>query len=400
LTADGYLAPFLEDGGCIGGFLFEGESMDELCYWLGFNLVRGIGPVRLRGLLKHFGDIQTAWEAPRADLEQTGLDRRSLNNLLKARRQIDLAQVRQNVEDEGAHVLTWESPDYPELLRQIPDPPPVLFVKGELTPADEWAVAMVGTRKATAYGKEVARQLSGALARNHVTVVSGMARGIDGTAHRAALEAGGRTVAVLGCGVDRVYPPEHRQLARDIAENGALISDYPLGTRPEGKNFPPRNRIISGLSRGVIVVEAGLRSGALITADFAADQGRDVFAVPGNIYSPGSKGCNRLLRDGASIVTEVRDVLEMLHLDQLAEKQVARAVLPENATEATIFEQLSHEPCHVDELARAIELPIEEINSTLVMMELKGMVRQVGALQYVLARESEVTYTTDGAAEA
>jgi DNA processing protein len=374
--------------------------MDELCYWLGFNLVRGIGPVRLRGLLKHFGDIQTAWEAPRADLEQTGLDRRSLNNLLKARRQIDLAQVRQNVEDEGAHVLTWESPDYPELLRQIPDPPPVLFVKGELTPADEWAVAMVGTRKATAYGKEVARQLSGALARNHVTVVSGMARGIDGTAHRAALEAGGRTVAVLGCGVDRVYPPEHRQLARDIAENGALISDYPLGTRPEGKNFPPRNRIISGLSRGVIVVEAGLRSGALITADFAADQGRDVFAVPGNIYSPGSKGCNRLLRDGASIVTEVRDVLEMLHLDQLAEKQVARAVLPENATEATIFEQLSHEPCHVDELARAIELPIEEINSTLVMMELKGMVRQVGALQYVLARESEVTYTTDGAAEA
>ncbi len=374
--------------------------MDELCYWLGFNLVRGIGPVRLRGLLKHFGDIQTAWKAPRADLEETGLDRRSLNNLLKARRQIDLAQVRQNVEDEGAHVLTWESPDYPELLRQIPDPPPVLFVKGELIPADEWAVAMVGTRKATAYGKEVARQLSGALARNHVTVVSGMARGIDGTAHRAALEAGGRTIAVLGCGVDRVYPPEHRQLARDIAENGALISDYPLGTRPEGKNFPPRNRIISGLSRGVIVVEAGLRSGALITADFAADQGRDVFAVPGNIYSPASKGCNRLLRDGASIVTEVRDVLEMLHLDQLAEKQVARAVLPENATEATIFEQLSHEPCHVDELARAIELPIEEINSTLVMMELKGMVRQVGALQYVLARESEVTYETDGAAEA
>ncbi len=374
--------------------------MDELCYWLGFNLVRGIGPVRLRGLLKHFGDIQTAWKAPRADLEETGLDRRSLNNLLKARRQIDLAQVRQNVEDEGAHVLTWESPDYPELLRQIPDPPPVLFVKGELIPADEWAVAMVGTRKATAYGKEVARQLSGALARNHVTVVSGMARGIDGTAHRAALEAGGRTIAVLGCGVDRVYPPEHRQLARDIAENGALISDYPLGTRPEGKNFPPRNRIISGLSRGVIVVEAGLRSGALITADFAADQGRDVFAVPGNIYSPASKGCNRLLRDGALIVTEVRDVLEMLHLDQLAEKQVARAVLPENATEATIFEQLSHEPCHVDELARAIELPIEEINSTLVMMELKGMVRQVGALQYVLARESEVTYETDGAAEA
>jgi DNA processing protein len=374
--------------------------MDDLRYWLGFNLVRGIGPVRLRSLLNIFGDVRTAWDAPKAALREAPLDRRAFRNLLKVRREVDLDQVLRRVVENGAHVLTWESPNYPDLLQQISDPPPVLFVKGELTPSDEWAVAMVGTRKATAYGKEVARQVAGELARNHVTVVSGMARGIDGIAHRAALEAGSRTIAVLGCGVDRVYPPEHRELAQQIAENGALISDYPMGTAPEGKNFPPRNRIISGLSRGTIVVEAGLRSGALITADFAADQGREVFAVPGNIFSPASKGCNRLLRDGAHVVTEARDILETLHLDQLAEKQVARAVLPEDATEATIFDQLSHEPSHVDDIARSIDLPVEDVSSTLVMMELKGMVRQVGTLQYVIAREAGVEYEIEPTPEA
>ncbi len=366
--------------------------MEELRYWLGFNLVRGIGPVRLRALLNYFGDVRTAWEAPEIALREVGLDRRSLRNLLQVRQQVDLEQVLRKVEAAGAQVLTWESPTYPLLLQQIPDPPPVLFVKGELTPADEWAVALVGTRKATANGREVARQLAGDLARNGVTVISGLARGIDGIAHRAALEAGGRTIAVLGCGVDQVYPPEHRRLAAEIMEHGALVSDYPLGTRPEGKNFPPRNRIISGLSLGVLIIEAGLRSGALITADFAADQGREVFAVPGNILNPAAAGCNRLLRDGAAVVTEVRDILETLHLDQLAERQVAREILPTNATEAALLGQLSCDPCHVDALSREAHLPVEAVSSTLVMMELKGMVRQVGPLQYVLARESGPEY--------
>lgn len=366
--------------------------MEKLCYWLGFNLVRGIGPVRLRALLNYFSDVRMAWEAPESALREVGLDSRSLRNLLQVRQQVDLEQVLRKVEAEGAQVLTWESPTYPTLLQQIPDPPPVLFVKGELTPADEWAVALVGTRKATANGREVARQLAGDLVRNGVTVVSGLARGIDGIAHRAALEAGGRTIAVLGCGVDQVYPPEHRRLAAEIMEHGAVVSDYPLGTGPEGKNFPPRNRIISGLSLGVLVIEAGLRSGALITADFAADQGREVFAVPGSILNPAAAGCNRLLRDGAGVVTEVRDILETLHLDQLAEKQVAREILPTNATEAALLTQLSFEPCHVDALSREARLPVETVSSTLVMMELKGMVRQAGPLQYVLARESSPEY--------
>ena len=267
--------------------------MDTLRYWLGFNLVRGIGPVRLRMLLDFFGDIQSAWEAPERALHDVKLDRRSLRNFLKLRHQVDLDEVLRQVERAGAQVLTWDTPDYPALLRQIDGAPPVLFVRGTLTPADEWSVAMVGTRKATVYGREVAHRLAIDLVQNRVTLVSGLARGIDSIVHKAALEAGGRTLAVLGSGVDYIYPAEHRKLAEAIVENGALISDYPLGTRPEAANFPARNRIISGLSLGVVVVEAGMKSGALITADFALDHGRDVFAVPGSILSPASAGCNR-----------------------------------------------------------------------------------------------------------
>ncbi len=369
--------------------------MDDLRYWLGFNLVRGIGPVRLRMLLDMFGDIQSAWGASEQVLREMKLDRRSLENFLKVRQQVNLDEVLSRVERAGVHVLTWDSPDYPDLLRQIADAPPVLFVRGDITPADEWAVALVGTRKATVYGREVARVLASDLAQNRVTVVSGLARGIDSVAHKAALDAGGRTLAVLGSGVDYIYPAEHRKLADAIAQNGALISDYPLGTQPEASNFPARNRIISGLSLGVVVVEADVKSGALITADFALDQSREVFAVPGSILSPASAGCNRLLRDGASIVTEVGDILETLHLDQLSEKQMAREILPSNPTEAAIIDHLSTEPRHLDELARETTLPVAVISSTLVMMELKGMTRQVAPLQYVLARESEEEYVVN-----
>jgi DNA processing protein len=256
-------------------------------------------------------------------------------------------------------------------------------------------VALVGTRKATVYGREAARVLATDLAQNRVTVVSGLARGIDSVAHKAALDGGGRTIAVLGSGVDYIYPSEHYKLAEAVVENGALVSDYPLGTRPEASNFPARNRIISGLSLGVVVVEADLKSGAMITADFALDQGREVFAVPGSILSPASAGCNRLLRDGANVVTEVGDIMETLHLDQLSEKQMAREILPTNATEAAIIAHLSAEPRHLDELSRETALPVEVISSTLVMMELKGMTRQVAPLQYVLARESDEEYAVD-----
>jgi DNA processing protein len=369
--------------------------MDDPRYFVGFNIVRGIGPSRLQALLDHFGNAEKAWDAPSRQLQKAGLDRRSLANLESARASLDLDRELERVTEAGATLLTWDSPGYPALLRQIPSSPPVLYVKGELTGEDAWAVAIVGTRRVSAYGREVTRQLAGALARSGVTVVSGLARGIDAEAHRAALEAGGRTVAVLGCGVDRTYPPEHRQLASEIAASGAVVSDYPMGTAPEGGNFPPRNRIISGLSLGVLVTEAGRASGALITADYAAEQGRDVFAVPGSVLARGSVGTNRLIQDGAKAVLCAEDVLEELNLGMVAEQAEARDVLPADETEAALFAHLSAEPTHVDELQRLAALPIAQVTSTLALMELKGMVRQVGTMRYVIAREAGVGYAVD-----
>lgn len=368
------------------------QAPHALRYYIGFNLVQGIGPARLRMLLDAFGDVEAAWHAPADALRRAGLDRRSLHNLLETRSRVDLDQEVKRVIQAGVRAITWEDPDYPPLLREIPDPPPLLYVRGTLEPEDSWAVAVVGTRRASVYGKEVTRRLVTDLARSGITVVSGLARGIDGVAHQAALEAGGRTIAVLGCGVDRVYPPEHRALARRIVEQGALVSEYPLGTPPEARNFPPRNRIISGLSLGVLITEAGRGSGALITADYAAEQGRDVFAVPGSILAAGSGGTNRLIQEGAKLVMETADILRELNLTMAAEQAQAREVLPETETEAAILAHLGAEPVHVDDLGRAVGMPIAEVTSALTLMELKGLVRQVGGMKYVTARESPAEY--------
>jgi DNA processing protein len=364
-------------------------------YWIGFNRVKGIGAIRFRRLLDTFGDLQAAWNASPDALREAGLDRRAIENLVAARAQIDLDDDLRRVERSGATVLTWDDPAYPRNLLNIAQPPPVLFVKGALVPADEWAVALVGTRHASAYGREVARELAGGLAASGVTVVSGLARGVDITAHRAALEAGGRTIAVLGSGIDNIYPPEHKPVADSITQAGAVVSDYALGTPPDGANFPPRNRIISGLAKGVVIVEAGEVSGALITADFAAEQGRDVFAVPGNIHQRSSLGTNKLIQQGAKMVTGVADILEELNLALVTEHRTARAALPADATEQRLLACLSAEPVHIDDLGTQIGLPIAQVSGALAMMELKGMVRQVGGMNYVVAKEARAGYSVD-----
>jgi DNA processing protein len=364
-------------------------------YWVGFNKVPGIGSARLRALLDFFGDVEVAWNAGAFDLKQAGLDRRSLENLLKARQTLDLDAELARLDKVGVQILTWEDPDYPRHLRHVYNSPPLLYVRGQIETRDEWAVAVVGTRRLSVYGKEAARMMGSGLASAGVTVVSGMARGIDTLAHRSCLDSGGRTIAALGCGVDVVYPHENARLAAEIAERGALVSEYPLGTKPEAGNFPPRNRIISGLSLGTVVVEAGLGSGALITADFAVEQGRDVFAIPGNVFARASRGTNQLIQQGAKLVTNVADVLEELNLTMVSEHAQAKAVIPENDTEALLLSYLSAQPLHVDALCQTVQLPIAQVSSTLALMELKGMVRQVGGMNYVLAREGSVDYVVD-----
>ncbi len=357
-------------------------------YWIGFNIVPGIGPIRFKILLAHFGDAERAWRASTAELRAAGLDKRSIQNLVRTRGRLSLEEEMEKIARAGAQLITWDDPAYPPHLRHIYDPPFLLYVKGELLEADEWSVAIVGTRRASVYGKEVTKQLAGDLARNQVTVVSGLASGIDAEAHRAALEAGGRTIAVLGNGLDIVYPPRNEALSRRIAESGALVSEFPLGTRPEARNFPRRNRIISGLTLGTVVTEAGPVSGALITARYALEQGRDVFAVPGNILARQSQGTNELIRDGATPVLSVEDILQGLNLSMISQHQEVRAIVPENETESALLSYLSTNPIHIDEIVRQSGLPAALVSSTLLMMELKGMVRQEG-MNYVLVREGK-----------
>lgn len=353
-------------------------------YWIGFNIVAGIGPTRLAALLKLCGSIEAAWRAPIQQMQQAGLDRRSQANLLEARRTFNLLQAWQQTERAGVTVLTWDDVNYPSNLREIDAPPPVLYVRGTLDAQDDMAIAIVGTRRASAYGREIAHLSATEFARNKVTVVSGLALGVDAIAHKAALEADGRTIAVLGSGVDQLYPAQNRDLAHQIMKQGAIISEYPLGTRPEANNFPPRNRIISGLSRGIVVVEAGVQSGSLITATFAAEQGRDVFAVPGSILHPGSAGCNTLIREGAMPFLSVNDVLDQLNFAQFATQRTVRREVPVDPLEGELLATLSHEPCHIDDLVRRLSWSSAQVSSTLTMMELKGLVRHVGSMSYVL----------------
>ena len=369
--------------------------MPDMKYWLGFNLVKGIGPAKVQALLDYYGSLANAWQANEFELQKIGLDKRAITTFLKTRQEIDLDVELARLERANISLLTWETEKYPSYLREIPNPPPLIYYQGEILEQDRWAVAVVGTRRLTAYGRQVTKDLVAGLVQNNITVVSGLARGIDAIAHKTAVDLGGRTLAVLGSGLDCIYPADNRTLAQEIAQgHGAIISEYGLGVQPEAKNFPPRNRIISGLSLGVIIVEAGTRSGALITTNFALEQDREVFAVPGNINSPASQGPNKLIQEGAKLVTRVEDVLEELNLHMVAERTAVQSVLPETAEEIALYTQLSGQPVHIDELSRATGLPSALVSSTLTLMELKGMVQQVGGMNYVLLREELPIYNT------
>lgn len=368
----------------------DAMPLEELAYWVAFSRVLGIGPVRFRMLLAYFhDDVAAAWQADSSTLARTGLDQKTIDGFLKQRAATSPQRELERLQKLRVRVITLKDKDYPSQLKDLLNAPPVLYIAGTLKPEeDRFALAIVGTRKVTAYGRQVTEQFAQELAKGQVTVVSGLAHGVDTVAHTAALDAGGRTIAVLASGLDTIYPATNLGLARRIVESGqgALVSEFPLGVKPDARNFPARNRIISGLSLGVLVTEAPIQSGALITANFALEQGRDVFAVPNSIYAPGSAGTNKLLQDGAHMVMNVSDILTQLNLFLVPQHIEMQALLPDNDEERVLLNLLSREPMQIDEIIRASNLPTMTVTSTLLMMEIKGMVKQVSPMQYVLAR--------------
>ena len=362
----------------------------HLKYWVAFSRISRIGAVRIARLEAYFPSMAEAWLAGHSDLRAAGLDQGTAMSVLEARATVDPDEEMERLRKVGVTGLTWRDAGYPARLREIEDRPPVLYVRGELLPEDEWAVAIVGTRRATPYGRQAAEHFATDLARHKITVVSGLARGIDAVAHRAVLAAGGRTIAVQACGLDLVYPPEHGKMAADIAQQGAVVSDYPLGTQPRSEFFPRRNRILSALSLGVLVVEADVDSGALITARMALDQNREVFAVPGSIYSPSYRGVHKLIREGnAKLVDSTEQILEELNVTVVSHQPALqlRETAPSDPIEEAVWRALSHEPTHIDEVKRVSGLTIEQVSSVLALLELKGRVKQLGPMSFVRSRE-------------
>jgi DNA processing protein len=364
----------------------------ELRYWVGFNLVPGIGRVKFSQLENYFGKMENAWKAGPADLRQAGLDRNTLKFIETSRPQIDLDTEMEKLAQQGVKAYTYHDIQYPARLKEIYDYPPLIYIKGELTTQDEWCIAVVGTRRATVYGRQVTEEIVADLARSKITVVSGLARGIDTVAHRSTLAAGGRTIGIFACGLDTIYPAENAALAANMVDHGAIISEYPLGAKPRPDNFPRRNRIMSGMSLGVLVIEADSSSGAIITAHMALEQNREVFAVPGSILSPVSRGTNTLIKEGAKLVQNCNDVLEELNLTASVHQMEMKEIIPTSETEALLLKQLTAEPIHIDQICRNSNLPVSTVSSNLAIMELKGLVRQVSTMHFVLARENREEY--------
>ncbi|MBN2582094.1 MAG: DNA-processing protein DprA [Planctomycetes bacterium] len=353
-------------------------------------LTPGIGAVSFRALLEHFGSAERALTASASQLaEVPGFGPKRADDVARARDQVRVDPEIELAARHGVDIVAFGSASYPVALTYLPSPPPVLYVRGTVVAEDARAMAIVGSRRCSLYGQEQAERFAAGLSESGFTVVSGLARGIDIYAHVGALKAGGRTLAVLGNGLASVYPPEHEARAREIAEQGALISEFPMTTLPSPENFPRRNRVISGLSLGVLVVEAAQRSGALITASIAAEQGKEVFAVPGRIDTPFTVGTHRLIQEGAKLVHSLQDILDEfpdLRLPAVASQDGGQGTLPLGPAldpqEEAILASLGAEPLTADELAERAGLQVAAVTANLTLLELKGLVRSVPGPRY------------------
>ncbi len=354
---------------------------EEAFYWLALNLIPGIGSTLMRRLLERFKTPEAVFHAPQEELLKIeGLGEKVAKEIRKGPLEKAVRRELSLLKEVGAKIVTLKDAKYPKRLRDIYDPPALLYMRGELKEEDEFAVSIVGSRKTTPYGRWFTEKVSQELARYGITIVSGMARGIDSFAHWGAVSGGGRTIAVLGCGVDVIYPPENRNLFAKIIDHGAILSEFPIGSPPEGGHFPRRNRIISGLSIGVVVVQANEKSGSLITANYALEQGREVFAVPGNVGTESSRGTHRLIKQGAKLVESSEDILEEILPQWKREEEATRKVEASKPDltqeERFLYELLSETSLHIDVMIRESRLDPGKVSGLLLDLELKGLVSQ------------------------
>jgi len=358
--------------------------ISEQAYWLALNLIPTIGTMRLKYLIQRFGSAGYAWHASYADLMTSGLSKSNVEQIVQYRQKTHVPSLWEKFQKYNASIITFQDESYPSALRHFDDSPAMLYMRGEFLPQDERAVAIVGTRKPTRYGLDATYYIAKELASQGITIVSGLADGIDTAAHEGALAVGGRTIAIMGNGIDQIYPRSNQTLAQKIIGNGAIMTEFAPETPPHRSNFPRRNRIMSGLSLGVLVAEAPEKSGALITAHVALEQGKDVFVIPANIFNKSGHGSNRLIQDGAMLIMTAQDILENLNIsyEKKIINQRAQRVIPDNEIEATLLKHLELDPIHIDDLIRLTGLSTHVVSSTLTVLELKGVAQMVGFMQY------------------
>ncbi len=362
------------------------KTSEDACL-IGLTFIKELGPVTQRALIARFGSAKEVFRAPVQELmEVEGVGPKRAKAIKEFNHWDRVEDILRKAQAGEISIVGYTEPEYPSQLKEIPDPPLLLYMKGQITADDRFAIAVVGPRKPTEYGLRVASMLARGLSERGLTIVSGLARGIDTEAHKAAILAGGRTIGVLGSGIDVPYPPENKGLMKRIERAGAVITEFPPGTKPERGNFPIRNRIISGLSLGVIIVEAPEDSGALITANYALEQSREVFAVPGMVTSGKSRGVHKLIKQGATLVETPEDILEVLgpQLKGLIKdrKKAQRVTL--SSEERLLIDHMSSEPVHVDELTRKAQLPLNRVMALLTGLELKGVVQQLPGKRFHL----------------
>ncbi|CAG0942695.1 DNA processing protein DprA [Candidatus Brocadiaceae bacterium] len=366
--------------------------MTEFDALLRLNMTKGIGIRTYKTLVERFGSAEAILDAPRAELETVpGIGPKLANAIVEESRTIDIAAEIHLAKEKDVQIIPYTSEQYPKHLKTIYDPPLVLYVKGNILEADVLALAIVGARRCTYYGLSQAERFGRLLAQKGLCIVSGMARGIDAAAHRGAIGSHGRTIAVLGCGLGVMYPRENIELAEQIVHHGAIVSEFPMNTPPDFRNFPPRNRLISGLSLGVLVVESSLKSGSLITAQWALEQGKEVFAIPGNIDNIYSRGTHKLIKEGAKLVEDITDIIqelgpvaEILNMSDASITNDPRS-LSLNSQEKKIFSLLSSSPKDIDEIIRIAKLPTSVVTSTLLILEIKKLVKQLSGKRFVKA---------------